>query len=69
MHVRHALFACKKRSILLLLYKLVTSKTEGAILLVVDGGRGVVEVHRPQRGRVDGVLRVVHPQAVRHLSK
>ena len=45
-----------------------TSEAEGPVLLVVDRGRRVVEVHRPQRGRVDGVLRVVHPQAVSHLA-
>ena len=46
-----------------------TSEAEGPVLLVVDRGRRVVEVHRPQRRRVDGVLRVVHPQAVSHLAK
>ena len=35
----------------------------------MDRRRRVVEVHRPQRRRVDGVLRVVHPQAVGHLQE
>ena len=46
-----------------------TSEAEGPVLLVVDRGRRVVEVHRPQRRRVDGVLGIVHPQAVSHLAK
>ena len=40
------------------------AEAEGAVLLVVDGGGGVVEVHGAEGGGVDGVLRVVHPEAV-----
>ena len=39
-------------------------EAEGAVLLVVDGGGGVEEVHGAEGGGVDGVLGVVHPEAV-----
>ena len=43
----------------------LTNLRNRPVLLVMDRGRRVEKVHRPQRGHVDGVLRVVHPQAVR----
>ena len=39
-------------------------ESERSVLFIVDGGGGVKEVHGPQRGGVDGVLGIVHPEGV-----